>query len=102
MQTKGSSRNFIYTDWILIETQFDPDQLHSKETVFTIGNGYLGTKGSFEEGYPHALPATLVHGVYDDVPGVCTELANCPDWLSLTIVVNGDRKASTRELVENS
>jgi trehalose/maltose hydrolase-like predicted phosphorylase len=32
-----------------------------------------------------------VHGVYDDVPGVYTELANCPDWLSLTIVVNGER-----------
>ncbi len=32
-----------------------------------------------------------MHGVYDDVPGVYTELANCPDWLSLTIVVNGER-----------
>ncbi|MFS0516310.1 beta-phosphoglucomutase [Nostoc sp. UIC 10607] len=91
MQTKGRSRHFIYTDWILIETQFDPEQLHSKETVFTIGNGYLGTKGSFEEGYPHALPATFIHGVYDDVPVVYTELANCPDWLPLVVIVNGDR-----------
>ncbi|MEA5627766.1 beta-phosphoglucomutase [Nostoc sp. UHCC 0251] len=91
MQTKGRSRNFTYTDWILTETQFDPDQLHSKETVFTIGNGYLGTKGSFEEGYPHALPATFINGVYDDVPVVYTELANCPDWLPLVVIVNGDR-----------
>ncbi|MEH1859197.1 MAG: beta-phosphoglucomutase [Nostoc sp.] len=91
MQTKGHSRHFIYTDWILIETQFDPEQLHSKETVFTIGNGYLGTRGSFEEGYPHALPATFIHGVYDDVPVVYTELVNCPDWLPLIVIVNGDR-----------
>ncbi|MEH2260478.1 beta-phosphoglucomutase [Nostoc sp.] len=91
MQTKGRSRHFIYTDWILIETQFDPEQLHSKETVFTIGNGYLGTRGSFEEGYPHALPATFIHGVYDDVPVVYTELVNCPDWLPLVVIVNGDR-----------
>ncbi|MEH2179206.1 beta-phosphoglucomutase [Nostoc sp.] len=91
MQTKGRSRNFIYTDWILIETQFDPEQLQSKETVFTIGNGYLGTRGSFEEGYPHALPATFIHGVYDDVPVVYTELVNCPDWLPLVVIVNGDR-----------
>ncbi|MGV0108389.1 beta-phosphoglucomutase [Nostoc sp. DSM 114160] len=91
MQTKGCSRHFIYTDWILIETQFDPEQLHSKETVFTIGNGYLGTRGSFEEGYPHALPATFIHGVYDDVPVVYTELVNCPDWLPLIVIVNGDR-----------
>jgi len=82
---------FIYTDWTLIETQFDPERLHHKETVFTIGNGYLGTRGSFEEGYTRALPATLVHGVYNDVPVVYTELANCPDWLPLTVIVNGDR-----------
>ncbi|AVH74064.1 beta-phosphoglucomutase [Nostoc sp. 'Lobaria pulmonaria (5183) cyanobiont'] len=91
MQTKGRSRHFIYTDWILIETQFDPEQLHSKETVFTIGNGYLGTRGSFEEGHPHALPATFINGVYDDVPVVYTELVNCPDWLPLIVIVNGDR-----------
>ena len=83
--------HLIYTDWTLIEPQFDVKQLHSRETVFTIGNGYLGTRGSFEEGYPHAMPATLIHGVYDDVPVVYTELANCPDWLSLAVIVNGER-----------
>jgi beta-phosphoglucomutase len=91
MNTLIRPRELIYTDWTLIEPEFDPAKLRARETVFTIGNGYLGTRGSFEEGYPHALPATLVHGVYDDVPGVYTELANCPDWLSLTIVVNGER-----------
>ena len=90
-QSHNLAHNLIYTDWTLIEPQFDPAQLHSRETVFAIGNGYMGTRGSFEEGYPDALPATLVHGVYDDVPGVYTELANCPDWLALTIVINGDR-----------
>jgi beta-phosphoglucomutase len=91
MNTITRNAELIYTDWTLIEPEFDPTKLRARETVFTIGNGYLGTRGSFEEGYPKALPATLVHGVYDDVPGVYTELANCPDWLSLTIVVNGER-----------
>jgi beta-phosphoglucomutase len=84
-------RDFVYTDWTLTETKFAPEQIHQRETVFTIGNGYLGTRGCFEEGYPRAVPVTLVHGVYDDVPIVYTELANCPDWLSLIITVNGDR-----------
>ncbi|HYW19317.1 MAG TPA: beta-phosphoglucomutase [Nodularia sp. (in: cyanobacteria)] len=91
MNKKSHSNHFIYTDWILIETQFDPELLHSRETVFTIGNGYLGTRGSFEEGYIRALPATFIHGVYDDVPVVYTELANCPDWLPLVININGDK-----------
>jgi kojibiose phosphorylase len=91
MKTPERSRNLIYTDWTLSEAQFDPDQMSARETVFTIGNGYLGTRGSFEEGFPQALPATLMSGVYDDVPVIYTELANCPDWLSLIITVNGER-----------
>ncbi|MBV9388628.1 MAG: glycoside hydrolase family 65 protein [Chroococcidiopsidaceae cyanobacterium CP_BM_ER_R8_30] len=91
MDTTGCSHHLSYADWSLSETQFDPNQLHSRETVFTIGNGYLGTRGSFEEGYPHALPATFIRGVYDEVPIVYTELANCPDWLSFTITADGER-----------
>lgn len=91
MKIPEHSRDLIYTDWTLSEAQFDPEQLCARETVFTIGNGYLGTRGSFEEGFPQALPATLIHGVYDDVPVIYTELANCPDWLSLMIAVNGER-----------
>jgi trehalose/maltose hydrolase-like predicted phosphorylase len=86
-----ASSDLIYTDWTVIESKFDPALLHGRETVFTIGNGYLGTRGSFEEGYPMALPATLIHGLYDDVPVVYTELANCPDWLSLVVIVEGER-----------
>ncbi|MBD2497350.1 beta-phosphoglucomutase [Nostoc sp. FACHB-280] len=91
METKSTTSNFIYTDWTLTETQFDPEQLHSRETIFTIGNGYLGTRGCFEREYPGALPATFIHGVYDDVPVVYTELANCPDWLPLVVMIDGER-----------
>jgi len=75
--------------WTVIENQFDPTHLHHKETVFTLGNGYLATRGSFEEGYPGACPTTFIHGVYDDVPVMHTELANCPDWLPLVVIVAG-------------
>jgi trehalose/maltose hydrolase-like predicted phosphorylase len=61
------------------------------ETVFTVGNGYLGTRGAFEEGYPGDSPATLVHGVFDDHPLVYTELVNFPNWLPFTLTVEGER-----------
>ena len=77
-----------YQDWLLTETQFDPTQLNYKETVFTIGNGYLGVRGSFEEDYPGSNSATLINGVYDDIPIFYTELANCPNWLPLAISVD--------------
>jgi len=79
-----------YDHWILTENYFDPEQLNYKETVFVIGNGYLGTRGSFAEGYPGAVAATLINGVYDDVPIYYTELANCPDWLPLYIIIDNE------------
>ncbi|MBW4630380.1 MAG: beta-phosphoglucomutase [Iphinoe sp. HA4291-MV1] len=79
------------TGWNVIETEFNPSHLHHKETVFTLGNGYLGTRGTFEEGYPNDFPATLIHGVYDDVAIATTELVNCPSWLSLVVKVGEER-----------
>ncbi len=76
--------------WNVIETEFLPAELHHKETLFTIGNGYLATRGTFEEGYPGANATTFIHGVYDDVPVVYTELVNCPDWLQLQITIAGE------------
>ncbi len=73
------------------EETFNPTQLQHKETVFTLSNGYLGTRGTFEEGFLGACPATLINGVYDRAPIVFTELANCPDWLPLTLSLGGDR-----------
>ncbi len=79
------------SSWQVIETEFDPSQLHHKETVFTLGNGYLGTRGSFEEGYSLDDAATLIHGVYDDIPISKTELVNCPNWLPLILVLGGNK-----------
>ena len=79
------------TAWIVTETDFDPARLHHRETVFTLGNGYLGTRGTFEEGYPGAWPATFIHGLYDDVPIAHTELVNCPNWLPLLVMTAGER-----------
>ncbi|MCC5634318.1 glycoside hydrolase family 65 protein [Nostoc sp. CHAB 5844] len=78
-------------NWNVIETKFEPKQLHHQETVFTLSNGYLGTRGTFEERYPQDSAATLINGVYDDVNIAYTELVNCPNWLPLMVTVAGDR-----------
>jgi beta-phosphoglucomutase len=78
-------------EWLVQETTFNPQTLHHKETVFTIGNGYLGTRGAFEEGYPGERASTLLHGVFDDIPIFNTELANAPNWIDFSIFVDGER-----------
>ncbi len=76
--------------WTVSETTLDPARLPAQETVFTVGNGYVGTRGTFEEGYPGREPVTLVHGLWDDVPIVFTELVNAPNWTGVDILVNGE------------
>src|SRR5437868_12546278 len=77
--------------WSISEDSFDPQALHHHETIFTIGNGYLSTRGAFEEGYPGDKRATFLHGVFDAAPIVVTELANAPDWLPLSVRLGGER-----------
>ncbi len=77
--------------WQISEETFNPKLLHTQETVYTIGNGYFGTRGTFEEGYPAAMPATLLFGIFDDIAIGKEELANAPDWLLLKLFINGER-----------
>jgi kojibiose phosphorylase len=87
--------------WTISQESFDPRHLHHIETIFTIGNGYLSTRGAFEEGYPGDRRATFVHGVFDATPVAFTELANAPDWLPLTVLLNGERFGLDRGTIES-
>lgn len=80
----------------LQNTPTDPHRIQRQETIFTIGNGVLGTRGSFEEGLPGDLPATLIHGLFDDAPVVYTELVNAPNWLACQLSINGERFSMDR------
>ena len=88
---------FIRTEaWSVRETTFDPRKQRQWETLLTVGNGYLGTRGTLEEGYPEDLPATLIAGLYDDAPLVYTELVPAPDWTACQITVAGEPFSLTR------
>jgi trehalose/maltose hydrolase-like predicted phosphorylase len=77
--------------WIISEDAFDPARQNHAETLFTIGNGYLSTRGALEENTHGDCRATFVHGVFNDSPVVFSELANAPDWLPLEIFLDGER-----------
>lgn len=81
-------RNLLLEPWKIIETDFISQYQHHFETIFTHGNGYLSSRGSFEERYPSDKQATLIHGMWDDAPIVFTELVNAPDWTTVEIWIN--------------
>src|SRR5215475_6044145 len=76
--------------WELSELNFRHDELLHYETLFTNGNGYMSTRGAFEEGYDGDTPVTLVHGIYDHAPNALVpELVNVPNWLPIRITIDG-------------
>lgn len=94
--------------WEIVEDRFDPRCIASDpyclnhdETVFTIGNGYLSTRGAFEENYPNERRATFIHGVFDGARVVNTELVNVIDWLPLNVYLDGERFMLTRGTLES-
>lgn len=76
---------------MLVEEGFDVVREHEIESIFTVSNGYVGTRGSLAEGISLSNPATLISGVFDDVavPGSVPELASGPDWTHTSFEVDG-------------
>jgi alpha,alpha-trehalose phosphorylase len=61
---------FVYPidDWKMIETRFHRRYLPQAETIFSIGNGYLGMRGTPEEGRPVHQSGTFVNGFHETWP----------------------------------
>lgn len=68
---------FVYPieEWKMVEKRFYPRFLPQAETIFSVGNGYLGMRGNFEEGRPVFQSGTFVNGFYESWPIVYGEEA---------------------------
>lgn len=42
---------YPYDEWKVVESRFDVRDNFKNETIFTLGNGYIGFRGDFEENY---------------------------------------------------
>jgi hypothetical protein len=78
----------IDPSWTLIEEGFSPKREHEIESILTVANGYIGTRGSLAEGVSLS-PATFLAGVFEagDDSAVSLELVTLPDWTQLRILV---------------
>lgn len=78
-------------EWVVTESGLDPENADVFETLFTIGNGRLGTRGVLEEGRRGDRSGVFINGVYDRHDAQVVDLVNAPDWLDLTVFVAGTR-----------
>ncbi len=69
--------DYVYPsdEWKIIEKRFYPRFLAQMETIFSLGNGYIGMRGTFDEGDPVHENGTFVNGFYESWPIVYGEEA---------------------------
>lgn len=79
-------------EWNLIEKRYMPALLEQGETMFALGNGYLGMRGCFEEGGPIGQNGTFINGFYESWPIVYPEDAYGLATAGQTIVNVTDSK----------
>jgi hypothetical protein len=64
--------------WCIEERGYDEDQHELNETLFCLANGFIGSRGAFEEGYAgtsRSVPGTYINGFYESSPIKYAEVA---------------------------
>lgn len=86
--------------WELVYQGYDPEYERLRETLCTVGNGYVATRGcapdatASETHYPGTYAAGVYNTLADRIAGRTVEnesLVNLPNWLPLTFRINGGR-----------
>ena len=78
-------------NWIISEEGFEQDKRKFWETIYTLGNGYLGSRGVLEESFENGYPGTYLAGIYDQTAGQPFEIVNAPNPLRIEVYINGVR-----------
>ncbi|MFT4009761.1 MAG: glycosyl hydrolase family 65 protein [Nocardioidaceae bacterium] len=83
---------FPIDPWRLVESRFDLESLGTVETLFTVGNGYLGMRGNFEESRDAHSNGTYINGLHETWPILHAEEAYGFARIGQTIVNVPDTK----------
>lgn len=90
-------------EWTVSENSIDAEKIRFQETVFTLGNGYLGSRGILEEGHKNGYAGTYIAGIYDHGGGQSFELVNAPNPVHVEIYAGGKKLSlENMEVVEYS
>ncbi len=89
-------------EFLVRESGFERARANVFETLFTVGNGRMGTRAALEEGHRGALSGVFVSGVYDGHDSIVTDLVNAPDWVDTAVFIDGSRlDADTCQVVSH-
>lgn len=97
---KVADRYLKVDPWAVIEEGFDPARNRVSESMFSLGNEYMGVRGYPDEGYSgDSLVGSYFNGLYEEMKlgahykGIIRSLrfmANAVDWLHTRIEADGE------------
>jgi alpha,alpha-trehalose phosphorylase len=103
---------FPVDEWCLTETRFDAGDLGVTESLFSVGNGYLGLRGNYEESRDAYQDGTFVNGFHETWPILHAEeayglarvgqsMVNAPDPKVIRLYVDDEPlELSSADLLE--
>jgi alpha,alpha-trehalose phosphorylase len=108
----AATGDYPFDPWKLVERAYNRDYAEQTETLFALSNGFLGIRGSFEEGEPRYRAETLLNGFHETWPIVYPETAYgfattgqtivpVPDGTAIRLLVDEDPvTCETTEVLE--
>ncbi|EAP98008.1 trehalose phosphorylase [Janibacter sp. HTCC2649] len=103
---------FPLDEWALTETRFNADDLGVTESLFSVGNGYLGLRGNYEESRDAHVDGSYINGFHETWPITHAEeaygfarvgqtIVNIPDAKVIRLYVNDEPlQLSTADLLD--
>ena len=99
---KVADKYFVIDQWKIIENGYNPEYGEVAESIFSLGNEYMGIRGFFEEGYSgKKLIGSYFNGIYEQTEpdyghykGIVdfTEyMVNSVNWLYTRMEVDGEQ-----------
>jgi alpha,alpha-trehalose phosphorylase len=73
LRRSPSEHAYPVEDWQIVERRFEPEYLPALESVFAVANGYLGLRGTPEEGTPVHEGGAVLNGFHETWPIVYPE-----------------------------
>ena len=71
--SRSPEHAYPVADWQIVERAFEPEYLPALESVFAVANGYLGLRGTPEEGTPAHEAGAVLNGFHETWPIVYPE-----------------------------
>lgn len=90
-------------EWQIIEDGFHAVNNKVSESIFSLGNGYFGQRGNFEESFSgSSLRGNYIAGVYypdktrvgwwkNGYPEYFAKVLNAPEWTCIDVTVDGEK-----------